>query len=235
MPLIDLDTVDQELSTPGLLGTRWPALGWFRRRDYFGDPTQSLCDCVREEVARETGWHPDGSILLLTHLRYWGFVMNPLSIFYCLDRDGDLRATLLQVTNTPWREKTCYVFGVDPAERKPHRKFDKRMHVSPFNPMEMTYHCRLRAPGEKLFFHLENHRDGRAETDATLLLERIPTTRARLLSLVLRQPAMTLVTAFGIYWQAWRLWRKGTPVYDHPGARKTVVKSTPSGQESPQT
>lgn len=217
LPLLDLATVDRELSVPGLLGTGRPALGWFRRGDYAGDPETSLDRTIRDTVEQRTGWRPDGRIQVLTHLRYWGFVMNPISIFYCHDATGALRHLVLQVTNTPWREKTLYVLTVSRTLSKHVHRFAKEMHVSPFNPMDMEYLCRFREPSGRLFFHLENHGRGGVETDATLVLERMPMTRPRLLGLVLRQPAMTVKTGFAIYWQALRLWIKGAPVYDHPG------------------
>ena len=239
MPLLNLDSVDRDLRIPGLLGTRFPALGWFRRRDYFGDPEISLKRCVADRVSEETGWRPDGDILLLSHLRYWGFVMNPISIFYCHDGStGNLRALLLQVTNTPWREKICYVIQTLPERRNQSARFDKQMHVSPFNPMDMSYRCRYREPAENLVFHLENHRRGMLETDATLVLERVPMTLPRMAGLVLRQPGMTVKTGFGIYWQALRLWRKGAPVYDHPenpGCLAPAGETTQHGQQRPLT
>ncbi|MCY4312513.1 MAG: DUF1365 domain-containing protein, partial [Gammaproteobacteria bacterium] len=153
---------------------------------------------------------------LLTNLRYWGFVMNPISIFYCDDNDGQLRYLVLQVTNTPWREKTLYVVRSEPEFRNQNGRFAKRMHVSPFHPMNMTYICRFRVPESRLFFHLENHRSSRCETDATLNLERVPMTLPRLIGLVIRQPSMSMKTGVGIYWQALKLRLKQAPVYPHP-------------------
>ena len=236
MPLLNLDTIDREFSVPALLGTRYPGLGWFRRKDYFGDPEVPLKQSVADLVAADTGWRPDGDILLLSHLRYWGFIMNPISIFYCHDRAGLLRALLLQVTNTPWREKVCYVIESDPGRKNQLAHFDKQMHVSPFNPMDMSYRCRYREPTGNLVFHLENHRQGHCETDATLVLERTPMTLSRLTSLVLRQPGMTVKTGLGIYWQALELWRKGAPIYDHPeksGHINSSCEPSQHGQERP--
>lgn len=228
MPLLDLGTVSGELRIPGLLGTRYPALGWFRRRDYVGAPARPLSDIIRDRVEQETGWRPDGRIRVLTNLRYWGFVMNPISVFYCEDADGILRHLVLQVTNTPWREKVLYVVRAAPGARNQCDRFAKKLHVSPFHPMDMTYLCRFRSPGPKLFFHLENHGASRCETDATLVLERIPMSLPRLAGLVLRQPSMTVKTGFGIYWQALRLWFRGAPVFGHPGPGRLADRHTES-------
>lgn len=233
MPLLDLATVENELNVLGLLSTRYPALGWFRRMDYAGDPVQPLSDMIRDTVEAEAGWRPDGRIRLLTNLRYWGFVMNPISIFYCDDSDGQLRYLVLQVTNTPWREKTLYVVRSEPESRNQNGRFAKRMHVSPFHPMDMTYNCRFRSPESRLFFHLENHRSSRRETDATLVLERVPMTLSRLTGLVIRQPSMSMKTGMGIYWQALKLRLKKAPVYPHPKSCSPAhVQTQPRHEQS---
>ena len=91
----------------------------FRRRDHFGDPAVSLDETVRTLVESRTGRRPTGPIRLLTHLRYFGYCFNPLSIFFCFAPDGQsLDTVVAEVSNTPWGERHCYVLPVrdDQAE-----------------------------------------------------------------------------------------------------------------------
>lgn len=220
MLLLDLDCIEQELNLWPLLGSRRPALGWFRRKDYVGDSEPCLKKYVLKQVRLQTGRVLNGKVLLLTHLRYWGFVMNPISIFYCYDERDQLSSLALQVTNTPWREKILYVLDASEMERTQVKQFDKAMHVSPFNPMSMQYLCRFRDVGSTLFFHLENHAGDTKHTDATMVFKRYPLSQSALIRLSLRQPAMTVKVGFGIYWQALRLWLKKSPLYDHPGKKQ---------------
>ncbi|MBX2867542.1 MAG: DUF1365 domain-containing protein [Acidiferrobacterales bacterium] len=221
MLLLDLDHLDSDLGVLPLTSARVPAIGWFRRRDYAGDQSENLKSYILRQVEAETGAKPDGKVLLLTHLRYWGFIMNPISIFYCYNQSSELVATVLQVTNTPWREKILYVLPSRFTGKNYQVQFQKRMHVSPFNPMDMQYHCRLQIPGRTLFFHLENYQSNEKITDATMVFKHHEMTPWRLALLVLTQPAMTLRVGLGIYWQALRLWVKRTPVFDHPGKKAT--------------
>lgn len=193
-----------------------PALAWFRRRDYLGDPSIPLDQAVRDCVEQQTGERPDGAIRLLTNLRYFGFLINPISCYYCFDRQERLRWIVAEVTNTPWKERTPYVIPCDPETRVQRHRFDKTLHVSPFMPMDMQYAWRSTTPGERLTLHLKNLREGREEFNATLRLERRPATASNLNRMLLSYPVMTMKVGLGIYWQALRLFLKRVPLHRHP-------------------
>ena len=216
MLCLDLESCDSDLDRFPISHSRLPSLGWFRRRDYHGNPETGLADHIRNTVLEDTGERPEGRILLLTHLRYWGMLMNPIAVFYCHDSADRLTHAVMQVTNTPWREKILYVHKLDPNRSKHRISFAKHMHVSPFNPMDMMYHCTLTTPDTGLLVHLENHQDNICHTDATLVLERGPMTRSTLASTVFSFPHETVKVLYGIYWNAFRLWRKKSPFYSHP-------------------
>lgn len=93
----------------------------FRRRDHFGDTAVPLSESVRALVEARTGRRPLGPIRLLTHLRYFGYCFNPLSVYFCFDpEDEHLEAVVAEVSNTPWGERHCYVLpatGSDAPEQ----------------------------------------------------------------------------------------------------------------------
>jgi DUF1365 family protein len=116
MVLLDLDELPRCFDGRLLWSARRPALAWFRRADYLGDPGTPLARAVRELVAERTGTRPEGPIRLLTHLRYFGHCFNPVSFYYCYDRDGErVQAVVAHVTNTPWGERHAYVMPVERA------------------------------------------------------------------------------------------------------------------------
>ena len=84
----------------------------FRRRDYLGDPARPprRRRCATWSSER-TGMPPDGPVAVLTQLRTWGWLFNPITIYYCFDRDGhSVAQTVVEVTNTPMaraRSPTC--------------------------------------------------------------------------------------------------------------------------------
>lgn len=221
LTLVDLAEMPQLFDRFWLWSARRPALAWFRRADYHGDPRVPLDAAVRDLVERETGARPQGPIRLLTHLRYFGWVMNPVSFYYVYDAtDSHVESIVAEITNTPWDERHAYVLRVADAERVGARalrwQFDKVFHVSPFLPMDMRYDWRLTEPRETLDVHMENWRDGAVEFDATLVLKREPITHGSLARALAAFPLVTLKVSGMIYWQALRLWLKRTPFFTHP-------------------
>jgi DUF1365 family protein len=217
---LDLDEL------PSLFDGRWlwrverRGVAAFHRADYLGDPRQPLAAAVRDLVEARLGSRPRGPIRLLTHLRYLGYCFNPVSFYYCFDPSGvRVEAIVAEITNTPWNERHAYVLGAadNLAHDGRHRhRFGKQFHVSPFLAMDYQYDWRFTSPGERLVVHMQNRRADGLHFDATLNLRRRPITTGHLTAALVAYPVMTAKVAAAIYWQAARLWWRGTPVFDHP-------------------
>jgi len=163
------------------------------------------------------------AIRLLTHLRTFGHCFNPVSFYYCYAADGVTLDTIVaEITNTPWKERHSYVLPVGRAERHGRAlrwEFAKAFHVSPFEAMERGYAWRFTAPGDELRVHMDVLDGVRRDFDATLVLERQPLTGPNLARVLRRYPAMTLRVVAAIHWQAFLIFLRQNPVYDHPSTR----------------
>jgi DUF1365 family protein len=221
---------------PGVFRGRWfwsarrPALARFRREDHLGDPRISLDTAVRDLVEQDTGNRPTGPIRLLTHLRYFGYVFNPVSFYYCYDEnDSKLETIVAEVNNTPWGERHCYVLpqrdNMADGDRKRFTP-EKVMHVSPFMEMDIQYDWRFNTPGERLTVHMENARKNRKIFDATLVLDREEITAGSLARVLFTFPLMTMKVMAGIHWEALKLWLKRVPVQDHPAKKAAAMEKT---------
>jgi DUF1365 family protein len=220
MMYLDLAELPGVFDGRAMWSARRPAPAWFRRADYLGNADVPLDEAVRGLVQEKSGERPTGPIRLLTHLRYFGCMMNPVSFYYCFDATGNIVETIVaEITNTPWGERHAYVLGAHEnrgtGDRKRYR-LNKEFHVSPFIGMDMNYDWRFTEPGRRLVVHMENLTDEGKLFDATLVLQRESMSPRALRSALLRHPFMTARVTSAIYWQALRLHLKRTPFYAHP-------------------
>jgi DUF1365 family protein len=211
MVLLDIDRVPELMNRSRLTShNRW---NWasFDDRDHFGDPSRPLRERLVIDAARHGLEVPAGPIFLLTHLRYLGYCFNPVSFFYCCDRDGQLRVVLAEVNNT-FGGSHNYWLRPDPASRTFRAAAGKALYVSPFMPVDLEYAFDFTPPTDRLVAHMETSHAGSVGFDATLSLERRPWTAGEIRRVLARYPAMTARVMAGIHWEALKLWWKGVPV-----------------------
>jgi uncharacterized protein len=239
MAYLDLSEIDEVFRRRWLWSSTRPAPARFDRRDHLGNAAVPLDLCVRHLVRSQGGLWPTGPIRLLTHLRYFGCVFNPVSFYYCFDSSGRrIDAIVADVSNTPWGERHQYVLTAAaqgaPADATAGGTLrfvlPKAFHVSPFMPMDIQYDWRFTTPADRLAVHMVNRHDGGAFFDATLSLEARPITTRSLAAVLARYPLMTARVVAGIYWQALRLHLKGVPFHPHPAASR---KAAPQAMEAP--
>jgi DUF1365 family protein len=237
MLYLDLDEL------PELFAKKWfCSLGGvnfvsFKRQDYFSPNADSLKAAVIDKVQDSLGGKLEiASVRALLHVRYLNMVFNPVVFYYCFDAEGEAVAVLAEITNTPWGERHHYVLpmgdglsnpGMTVEKKSKHKykyHFDKAFHVSPFNPMNMVYDWVFSRPGKNLHVHMESRLKSLAAShssacekhfDATLVLER-KEFNEQFAKILIQSPFITVKVITGIYWQAFKLWLKRMPFYDHP-------------------
>ena len=219
MMYLDLDELDQVFSRNTFWSVSQFNLACFRREDYLGESSLPLKEAVHLRVKEETGEDMDGPVRMLTNLRYFGFIINPITCYYCFDNQNNLRYIVLEVTNTPWGERHSYVIPAAENNDRTRAIFPKNHHVSPFMAMDMEYLWRSSVPGNKIKIHMENLRQGERIFNAVMQLQHRALSPAVLNVILLKYPFMTMQVVLGIYWQALKIWWKKIPFHPHPKRR----------------
>jgi DUF1365 family protein len=212
---LDVDALPGALDALPGWSARRRAPVHFRAADFFTGDGRPLGDGIRDLVRQRLGRRPDGPVYLLAQLRTWGHVFNPLAVYYCWDRRGQvLDVVVLEVTNTPWGERQWYVF--DARSERAVDTTSKSMYVSPFLPMDVDYRVSWTPPGDRLALDIRVERAGETLFAAGLAMRRSPLTRRSAVGLLVRYPALPLRGLVGIYRRALALWIRRVPVYRHP-------------------
>ncbi len=198
--------------------SRWHHAVRLARSDLLAPQEVTVPEAVAGRV-ESVGGTVRGPVAVLGHVRTWGWLFNPLTVYYCFDEAGEaVDWAVLEVSNTPWHERHAYVIG-PPG---PHR-VAKSLHVSPFLPMGAEYEIFYSPPGPRLTVRIDVQLEGGERAlSATMHLRRRPLDREGLAHLLWRRPAMTARVSAGIYAQAARLATLGATFHRHPRARVPV-------------
>ena len=169
-----------------------------------------------------------GPIRLLCFPRVLGYVFNPLTVWFCHDRDGRLGAILYEVSNTRG-ERHGYVVPIGDGGSA-HRA-EKAFYVSPFIGMEATYRFRLRGPDERLHMMIREDVPEGPQLVATLSAHARPLGDGALARLFFSHPILTQKVIGAIHWEALRLWLKGAKIHPHTPRGGTIRLSAGTGTE----
>jgi DUF1365 family protein len=202
---------------------RRPAPVRFRSRDYGCPGEASLGDRARDSASVVLGERPGGPVRVLTQLRRWGWLFNPITVYvvWC-DAGSDPVAIVLEVTNTPWKERHQYAAALTsaPGRDRFEARFPKLLHVSPFLDERYEYVVALAVRGAAIELSIDVVAgDGTTHLATAVRVERQPAARAALGEALWSAPLATHRVSFGIHRQAWRLWRRGVAFIAHPRKR----------------
>lgn len=206
--------------------------------DYLPGLDGSLPERVRSYVktlAKEAGCGDCGEIervLLLSNLRSFGYIFNPISIYFCFDREKHPICALVEVENTFHEKKPYLVLPVaavgtteqNAASEPPRAAHDhskvrfvgrqkKQFYVSPFSELDQFFNFEFVLGDDTLLVKVNTEDEGGLVVAASLLGEKRELSCLNLLVLSLAYPLVTLRTILGIHFHALLLFLKGTPFF----------------------
>lgn len=248
LAFIDLEQVEQGNVQDNWFCSFTPqhslALAKFRRSDYYysrgsKDNNAPLSEAIKQLVNEHFPELDLGKVYLLTNLSILGlYNFNSVSVYYCYSRTAKLVACVLEVSNTPWLDKRCYVLRMNHSSVT----WEKDFHVSPFMDLDHTYNWKISNPLEhqqEIKIEAISHRrsstvaavsgtapicpriandDGSKETTFVVNLRLSPVPLRSAWRVILGNPIMPLMTMLWIHIHALRVWIKGAPYVNPPAA-----------------
>ena len=208
MLLLDLDELGRLNADLRLFKVNRPALLSFYECDHADSGPGPLKAKIVKLLA-DAELPVGGAIRLLCMPRVLGFVFNPISVYFCHGADGRLGAILYEVNNTFGQRHSYLIAAPDPSKGVIQQDCDKRLFVSPFMQMDMTYRFRVVPPSDDVRLMIDGS-DGQGPLITTsFLASRQDIDDGTILKALLAHPLMTLMVVAGIHWEALKLFLKG--------------------------
>jgi DUF1365 family protein len=209
--LLDLDELPR-LEREMKLFT-WNRFGLFSFHDRDHGDGHPLRDWL-DSLLAEAGIEAHGGRQVLCYPRIWGYVFNPLSVWFCRDEAGALKAVIYEVHNT-YNERHAYVLPAGDDRKLVRHGCAKEFYVSPFLSADCRYNFRVRPPAENVAVAIHEEEAGHPILNASFAGKRRPLSDGALLAMWLRYPLMTLKVVFAIHFEAVRLMLKGVRRHAH--------------------
>jgi uncharacterized protein len=168
----------------------------------------SLINWVKKILRKKKINIDGGKVMLFCFPRFFGYVFNPLSIFYCYDKNSHLKAVLYEVKNT-FNEQHTYVFRSKRASNVILHQCNKKFYVSPFIEMKTFYNFRLSHPNNKIRVVIKQRDENGPLFIASQAGKRIKLNSWSLFYQFLKHPLMSFKVIAAIHFEAFRLWLKG--------------------------
>ena len=203
--LSELNTLDQKVN---FFSYNKVNLISFYDKDHGERDGSSLKDWVHNNLKKNNVSTDNIKIKILCYPRIFGYVFNPLSVFYVYNSIDQLISVLYEVKNT-FGEQHVYIFKIGENQNLIQNVCKKKFHVSPFIEMDCVYFFRLLKPSNKISVIIDlNDREGKilyASQDGI----KSDLNNKNLIKSYLKHPLMTFKIILAIHFEAFKLWTKG--------------------------
>ncbi|GET40855.1 DUF1365 domain-containing protein [Microseira wollei] len=202
-------------------------------KDYLGNGEESIQVKLISFLNKKGCSDDIYSIKLVTVARYFNYVFNPISFFYCYRQDGSLRCTVAEINNT-YGEKHLYILDC-PEQPRPgfqaRYRVSKEFYVSPFNDLKGDYEFHFSEIDELIDIRINILRDEREVFVSRIWGKAIPLNSENLIRTLVRYPMSAALAMPRITWQALvlRYWKGLNPVLKpKPSSEMTIRTAPPS-------
>jgi DUF1365 family protein len=203
--LSELEILDKKISFFSL--NKFNLISFFEK-DHGDRDGSSLKNWVIKQLQNYQINTENIKIKLLCYPRIFGYVFNPLSVFYIYNENENITAILYEVKNT-FGEQHTYVFKIKHDQKLLQHNCSKKFHVSPFIEMNCSYFFKLLKPSQKISVIIDQYQEQDKILYASQDGTRMEFNSKELLKSYLKHPMMTFKIIIAIHYEAFNLWIKG--------------------------
>ena len=203
--LSELETLDKQVNFFSYNKFNWIS---FYDKDHGDRDGSSLINWVQKNLRKNNISTENIKIKILCYPRIFGFVFNPLSVFYVYNSNENLISILYEVKNT-FGEQHTYIFRIEKDANLIQNNCSKKFHVSPFIQMNCNYFFRLLKPGNKISVIIDQYENEDKILYASQDGIRTDFNTKYLVKSFLNHPLMTFKIIIAIHYEAFKLWSKG--------------------------
>ncbi|MGZ4033838.1 MAG: DUF1365 domain-containing protein [Bacteroidia bacterium] len=187
------------------------------------DKTKSIKEQITRYLSENGVEIKDGKIMLLTNLNVLGYNFNPVSFYYCFDKNNSPLCVVAEIGNTFGEMKPFLLNDKNLSENKYYLNTKKYFYVSPFIDHDTNFDFNLMIPDEKLNIRIDDYKNEKRFFISTLTGLKKTLNNKNLLWYSIRFPFIPLKIITLIHWNALKLWMKKIP-YHKKSANQELQK-----------
>lgn len=224
---LDLDEIDRVVKDNSLISrNRWNVYSFYDK-DHLPFGKATVRENLIEFLKRKGIDQSVGRVMLLTNLRTFGYVFNPVSFYFCFDEQGEPLCAIPEIGNTFGEIKPFILNRSDLKKERFSKSEEKFYYISPFSELDISLEFNLKIPGERLDIRVDDLQGAEKILYASLVGQRRPLTFGNLLWFTFKFPLVTLKVIGLIHFHALLLYFKKVPFHrkeSNPHLQKEVLR-----------
>jgi len=199
---LDLDELPQLSDFSWLIGYNEPRVYNFKDQDHIVTVSESVKENILSFLSTQGIEAKVKRIQLLTNLRTFGYIFNPVSFYFCFDEDDHPLCVVSEIGNT-FDELKYFYLG---PEKKTSKSFNdkqvKYYYISPFTDLDNELDFKIQVPNERLNITIDTLKNGKKFFWSAMTGPRRELSTANLFWYTIKYPLVTLKVIFLIHWHA---------------------------------
>ena len=208
---LDLDELEELAEKVFLIGCdRWNTYS-FCRRDHIELGAATVKENILRYLKSKNIDLTGGKIKLLTNLRTFGYIFNPVSFYFCFDRFNQPVCVVPEIGNTFGELKPYLIGRPEFSEDIFRSRQTKHFYISPFVALDCWLDFQIKIPQDHLDIRIDDMQNQEKFFYSTMTGEKRELTNRNLLKYTFVFPLVTLKIIGLIHWHALLLYLKRIP------------------------